>query len=102
MERAANSSPEWERARLAAARVADGLERLERLGADRTDAWRVVEGIGEEIEVAVEHLRVDGASWAQIGRSLGTSRQGARQCFGSVGTAQGIGEDPPYATLPGR
>ena len=65
-------------------RVTSALADLEHLAAARADARRVVEGLDEEIEVAVEHLRVDGASWVQIGRALGISRQGARQRFGRV------------------
>jgi hypothetical protein len=60
------------------------LARLGELTAARTEARRVVEGLDEEIEVAVAHLRVDGASWAQVGRALGISRQGARQRFGAA------------------
>jgi len=63
-------------------RVTSALADLEHLAAARADARRVVEGLDEEIEVAVDHLRVDGASWVQIGRALGISRQGARQRFG--------------------
>ena len=78
----------------AAARVADALVRLEELAAARTKARRVVDGLDEEVEVAVAHLRVDGASWAQVGRALGISRQGARQRFGDASGAHGIRQDP--------
>ena len=71
----------------AVARVTDALPRLEELAAALADARRVVEGLDEEIEVAVDHLRVDGASWVQIGRALGISRQGARQRFGGASGA---------------
>ena len=66
----------------AVARVTDALPRLGELAAARAEARRMVEGLDEEIEVAVVHLRVDGASWVQIARALGISRQGARQRFG--------------------
>jgi hypothetical protein len=65
----------------ATARVTDALARLGELAAARTEARHVVKGLDEEIELAVTHLRVDGASWAQVGRALGISRQGARQRF---------------------
>ena len=48
----------------------------------------------EEVEVAVAHLRVDGASWAQVGRALGISRQGARQRFGDAGGTHRTRQDP--------
>ena len=79
--------PDPERVWRAAGRVTKALPQLEELGAARAEARRVVEGLDEEIEVAVEHLRVDGASWVQIGRVLGISRQGARQRFGRVDDA---------------
>ena len=68
-------------------RVTNALPRLEELAAARTEARRVVDGLDDEIEVAVAHLRVDGASWAQVGRALGISRQGARQRFGGASGA---------------
>ena len=74
----------------AAARVTDALVRLEELAAARAEARRVVEGLDAEIDAAVAHLRVDGASWAQVGRALGISRQGARQRFGDASGAHGI------------
>jgi len=76
-----------ERAWRAAVRVTKALPRLEELAAARAEARRLVEGLDDEIEVAVVHLRVDGASWVQIGRALGISRQGARQRFGRVDDA---------------
>ena len=79
--------PGPERAWRAAVRVTNALPQLEELAAARAEARRVVEGLDEEIEVAVEHLRVDGASWVQIGRALGISRQGARQRFGGASGA---------------
>jgi len=79
--------PDPERAWRAAVRVTNALPRLEELAAARAEARRVVEGLDEEIEVAVDHLRVDGASWVQIGRALGISRQGARQRFGGASGA---------------
>ena len=78
----------------AAARVTDALARLEELAAARTEARRVVDGLDAEIGVAVAHLRVDGASWAQVGRALGISRQGARQRFGDASGAHGIHQNP--------
>ena len=77
----------------AAARVTDALVRLGELAAARTEARRVVDGLDDEIEAAVAHLRVDGASWAQVGRALGVSRQGARQRFGDARGAHGIRQD---------
>ena len=74
----------------AAARVTDALACLRELAAARTEARRVVDGLDAEVEVAVAHLRVDGASWAQVGRALGISRQGARQRFGDARGAHGI------------
>ena len=79
--------PGPERAWRAAVRVTKALPRLEELAAALADARRVVEGLEEEIAVAVDHLRVDGASWVQIGRALGISRQGARQRFGGASGA---------------
>jgi len=83
-----------------AARVADALVRLEELAAARAEARRVVDGLDDEIEAAVAHLRVDGASWAQVGRALGISRQGARQRFGDAsgahGTRQDSGDPQPF------
>jgi len=86
----------------AAARVTDALVRLEELAAARVEARRVVDGLDEEIEAAVAHLRVDGASWAQVGRALGISRQGARQRFGVARGAHGIRWDPRDPQLFGR
>ena len=86
--------PDPERAWRAAVRVTKALPRLEELAAARAEARRVVEGLDEEIEVAVDHLRVDGASWVQIGRALGISRQGARQRFGGASGAYRIRQDP--------
>ena len=82
VDRAGDLVPDPERTWRAAVRVTNALPRLEELAAARADARRLVEGLDEEIEVAVDHLRVDGASWVQIGRALGISRQGARQRFG--------------------
>lgn len=78
----------------AAARVTDALAGLRELAATRAEARRVVDGLDEELGVAVAHLRVDGASWAQVGRALGISRQGARQRFGDASGAHGIRQDP--------
>lgn len=83
-----------ERAWRAAVRVTKALPRLEELAVARAEARRVVEGLDDEIEVAVEHLRVDGASWVQIGRALGISRQGARQRFGGASGAHGARQIP--------
>jgi len=77
-----------------ASRVTDALVRLGELAAARAEARRVVDGLDEEIEAAVAHVRVDGASWAQVGRALEISRQGARQRFGDACGAHGIGQDP--------
>lgn len=80
--------------RRAVARVTDALVHLEELAAARGEARCVVEGLDEEIEAAVAHLRVDGASWAQAGRALGISRQGARQRFGDAAGANETRQDP--------
>ena len=85
---------EYDVAWRAAARVTDALAHLRELAAARAEARRVVDGLEEEIEVAVAHLRVDGASWAQVGRALGISRQGARQRFGDASGADRIRQDP--------
>ncbi len=58
-----------------------GLRALAELVAKRDEARRVVVGHDDQIRSAVAHLRVDGASWGQIGTALGISRQGARQRF---------------------
>lgn len=65
----------------------DAMERLKQLATARDDARAVVVEHDEQIRVAVAHLRVDGASWAQIGRALGISRQGARQRFDATARA---------------
>jgi len=85
---------EYEVAWRAAARVTDALVGLRELAAARAEARRVVDGLDDEVEVAVAHLRVDGASWAQVGRALGISRQGARQRFGDASGAHGIRRTP--------
>ncbi|WP_378102890.1 hypothetical protein [Cellulomonas sp. T2.31MG-18] len=59
----------------------EGLTRLKDLAARRAEARTVVVRHDEQIRSAVAHLRVDGASWSQIGTALGISRQGARQRF---------------------
>ncbi len=75
--------PSW----TAAARYADAralqaaLRAFAELAAERDEARLVVAGHDEQIRSAVAHLRVDGASWGQIGGALGISRQGARQRF---------------------
>jgi len=94
VDRAFDVVPDPERTWRAAVRVAKALPQLEELAAARAEARRVVEGLDEEIEVAVEHLRVDGASWVQIGRALGISRQGARQRFGGASGAYRIRQIP--------
>lgn len=85
---------EYDVAWRAAAWVTEALVGLRELAAARAEARRVVDGLDEEVEVAVAHLRVDGASWAQVGRVLGISRQGARQRFGDASGAHGIRQDP--------
>jgi len=84
---------EYDVAWRAAGRVTDALAHLRGLAAARAEARRVVDGLDAEIEVAVAHLRVDGASWAQVGRALGVSRQGARQRFGDASGTHRIRED---------
>ena len=58
-----------------------GLRALAELAAVRDEARRVIVGHDDQIRTAVVHLRVDGASWGQIGAALCISRQGARQRF---------------------
>lgn len=58
-----------------------GLRALAELATVRDEARQVVVGHDDQIRAAVVHLRVDGASWGQIGVALGISRQGARQRF---------------------
>ncbi len=58
-----------------------GLRALAELAMVRDEARRLVVGHDDQIRTAVGHLRVDGASWGQIGVALGISRQGARQRF---------------------
>ena len=58
-----------------------GLRALAELATKRDEARRVVAGHDDQIRSAVAHVRVDGASWGQIGAALGISRQGARQRF---------------------
>ncbi|MCG2798011.1 MAG: hypothetical protein L6367_05660 [Cellulomonas sp.] len=84
---------EYDVAWRAAARVTHALAHLRELAAARTEARRVVDELDEEVAVAVAHLRVDGASWAQVGRALGISRQGARQRFGEASGAHRIRQD---------
>lgn len=85
---------EYDVAWRAAARVTDALVRLEELAAARAEARRVVDGLDVEVDVAVAHLRIDGASWAQVGRALGISRQGARQRFGDASGTRRNRQDP--------
>lgn len=63
--------------------VRAALERLGQLAEVRAEARAVVVRHEEQIRSAVEHVRLDGASWSQIGAALGISRQGARQRFGA-------------------
>ena len=44
----------------------------------------------QDVVDRVGAARERGRSWADIGRALGTSRQGARQRFGSHGRSRGI------------
>lgn len=82
VDKATNGVRSAEPARRAADRVRTALSGLEELATARADARRVVNELDGEIRVAVEHLRVDGASWVEVGRALGISRQGARQRYG--------------------
>lgn len=74
-------SPELLRRIQRAEALREGLTRLEELAARRAEARAVVVHHDEQIRSAVAHVRVDGASWSQIGAALGISRQGARQRF---------------------
>lgn len=62
-----------------------GLADLSELAVARAALRRQLHALNEEIATAVGHLRVDGASWVQIGAVLGISRQGARQRFDTSG-----------------
>lgn len=81
MERRVEEPPDGDQGRRARERVNVWLEHLERLGTDRSAARRALADLDDEIAVAVARARVDGASWAEVGRALGISRQGARQVF---------------------
>ncbi|MBU4215401.1 MAG: hypothetical protein KJ792_12180 [Actinobacteria bacterium] len=60
-----------------------GLTTLDGLVAARRDACDALAELDAAIDTAVAHLRVDGATWVQIGAVLRISRQGARQRFGA-------------------
>lgn len=81
--RPVDEPPEWDQERRARGRVDVGIEELQRLRAERATARSVVARLDDEIAATVRHVRVDGANWAQVGRALGISRQGARQVFGT-------------------
>ena len=57
------------------------LERLQQLAVARDETRALVMGHESQIRSAVDHLRLDGATWGQIGQALGITRQGARQRF---------------------
>ena len=59
-----------------------GIHIVLELVAMRDEARGAVVRLEEEVGVVVAHLRVDEVSWAQIGRVLGVTRQGARQRYG--------------------
>lgn len=56
--------------------VSRGLERLGEWRAER-------EGLERAIALEVADLVVMGASWGDVGRALGMTRQGARQRYGT-------------------
>ena len=66
--------------------VRAALERLGQLAAVRAEARAVVARHDEQIRSAVKHLRLDGASWSQIGPSdhLPTARLASAFHGGSV------------------
>lgn len=74
--------PEPEERWRRADRVAAGIAQLEELVAARAALRRELAVLDDSISTGVAHLRVDGATWVQVGRALGISRQGARQRFG--------------------
>lgn len=65
----------------------DALGAFVQLVEEREDAYRAVVVCDERIRAAVARLRLDGATWVQIGGALGVSRQGARQRFGTATSA---------------
>lgn len=64
------------------------------------DAWRGLERLAilreeqrlleDEVDVLVQRLADVGVSWAELGRHLGMSRQGARQRYGSQAAATSV------------
>jgi hypothetical protein len=60
-----------------------GLERLAIL-------WEEQRLLDSELQALVVHLAQLGVNWAELGRSLGMSRQGARQRFGSQAAATAV------------
>lgn len=60
-----------------------GIDATYRGGLDTVQALRMlVETAESTLPVAVTAARAEGASWDQIGRALGTSRQAAWERFG--------------------
>ena len=51
------------------------------------DLRRAGEQLHRALEREVSRLRLQGASWAELGRALGTTRQGARQRWGYLDDA---------------
>ncbi|WP_298460253.1 hypothetical protein [uncultured Cellulomonas sp.] len=77
------------------ARVAAGLEALGSLQARKAVVRQAMAAVDGEITDAVRQLRIDGASWAQIGEHLGITRQGARQHFDKAAGPRRAGRDSP-------
>jgi hypothetical protein len=66
-----------------AARTAlDAIEALPPGTRAQTGRWLMIQLEAVERE-AVEEMRKTGASWAQVGQALGTTRQNAQQLYGS-------------------
>lgn len=63
-------------------------DELRALAATRERARRAFQDVEDAIDEAARRERTGGASWVEIGSALGTSRQAARQRFGT-------GEEPP-------
>lgn len=82
---------EYEAAWRAAARVTEALARLRELAVARAEARRVVDGLEEEVEVAVAHLRVDG----QLGAGRAGVGDQSAGCPSALRRCERCPRDPP-------
>ena len=83
---AASSAPRWRRSH--------PCDRLRVIAGERTEARRRLAELDAAVVDQVRRERSAGASWADVGRALGVSRQAARQRFatgltGHVGRGNG-------------